>query len=119
MEIDEKKLDTFLSTHISAVKDLFGNDTTGDLFINSGVAKALDDYLIPYTRTGGITGIRIDGIEGKIEDTAEEITDYKEHLDDFEADLRRQYGTMEAMLNQLENSSKELESFSQQQRGRQ
>ncbi len=119
LEIDEKKLDTFLSTHISAVKDLFGNDTTGDLFINSGVAKALDDYLIPYTRTGGITGIRIDGIEGKIEDTAEEITDYKEHLDDFEADLRRQYGTMEAMLNQLENSSKELESFSQQQRGRQ
>ncbi len=119
LEIDEKKLDSFLSTDILAVKDLFGNDTTGDLFIDSGVAKVLDDYLIPYTRTGGITGVHIDGIAGKIEDTTEEIADYKEHLKDFEADLKRQYGTMEAMLNQLENSSKELDNFSRQQRGTQ
>lgn len=117
LEIDEEKLDSFLASRIGGVKDLFGSDTTGDLLINSGVAKALDNYLTPYTQTGGLTGNRIAGIEGSIEDTKEKIADYEEYLKDYEADLKRQYGTMEAMLNQLENSSKELDNFSRQQGG--
>ncbi|OQX28938.1 MAG: hypothetical protein B0D92_06340 [Spirochaeta sp. LUC14_002_19_P3] len=117
LEIDEEKLDSFLSSNIDVVKDLFGMDTTGDLVINDGIARSMDYYLTPYTQTGGITNNRIAGIDRQIKDTEEDITDYKKHLEDYETDLKRQYGTMESVLSQLENSSRELDNFTQRQSG--
>ncbi len=117
LEIDEEKLDDFLTNNIDAVKDLFGNDTTGDLVVDSGVARAVDEYLTPYTQTGGFVGMRLSRIDNQIDDTKDDIADYEEYLEDYEADLRRQYGNMEAMLNQLEHSSQELDNFNRQQSG--
>jgi flagellar hook-associated protein 2 len=117
LEIDEEKLDSALENNIEAVKDLFGRDTSGDMIIDNGAAKKIDEFISPYTRTGGLVSIRLDRIEGQIDDTKDDIDDYKQHLDDYEANLKRQYGTMEAMLNQLEQSSKDLDNFSRQQGG--
>ncbi|MDF1569507.1 MAG: flagellar filament capping protein FliD [Spirochaetaceae bacterium] len=115
LEIDEEKLDSILASDISAVKDLFGNDTSGDLIIDSGVARAVDVYLTPYTQTGGFVNTRITGIDNQIDSTKDDISDYEEYLEDYEADLKRQYGNMEGMLNSLERSSQELDNFSRQQ----
>lgn len=117
LEIDEDKLDSALSRNIEAVKDLFGRDTTGDLVIDSGAARAFDEYLTAYTRTGGFIRTRLSGIDRQIEDKNDDIDDYEEYLEDYEANLKRQYGNMEGMLNQLENSSRDLDNFSRQQRG--
>jgi len=115
LEIDEEKMDSFMESEIDAVKDLFGKDTSGDLIINSGVAQAIDQYLTPYTQTGGFVSNRISRIDGQIDSTKDDITDYEKHLEDYEADLKRQYGTMEATLNQLESSSRGLDNFNRQQ----
>ena len=115
LEIDEDKLDTYMESNIDAVKDLFGKDTSGDLIIDSGVAQAIDNYLTPYTQTGGFVNTRIARIDSQIDSMEDDISDYEEHLEDYEADLKRQYGMMEATLNQLENSSRELDNFSRQQ----
>jgi len=115
LEIDEEKLDGFMESEIDAVKDLFGKDTSGDLIINSGVAQAIDQYLTPYTQTGGFVSNRISRIDGQIDSTNDDISDYEKHLEDYEADLKRQYGTMEATLNQLESSSRGLDNFNRQQ----
>ena len=115
LEIDEEKLDGFLESEIDAVKDLFGKDTTGDLVINSGVAQAIDSYLTPYTQTGGFVSNRISRIDAQIDSTKDDISDYEKHLEDYEADLKRQYGTMEATLNELESSSRGLDNFNRQQ----
>jgi len=115
LEIDEEKLDSMLESDIDAVKDLFGRDTTGDLVIDSGVARMMDEYLTPYTQTGGFVSMRISGIDGQIESTQDDIADYEEYLEEYEADLKRQYGNMEATLNQLERSSQELDRFNSQQ----
>ncbi|MCK5736227.1 MAG: flagellar filament capping protein FliD, partial [Spirochaetaceae bacterium] len=96
LEIDEEKLDSLMEKNIGAVKDLFGKDTSGDLVINSGVAQAIDQYLTPYTQTGGFVSNRISRIDGQIDSTEDDISDYEKHLEDYEADLKRQYGTMEA-----------------------
>ena len=117
LEIDEETLDSFLNSRIDAVKDLFGKDTTGDLVIDSGVARAVDEYLTPYTQTGGFVSARLSRIDGQIEDTKDDMADYEEYLEDYEADLRRQYGNMEAMLDQLERSSQDLDNFNRQQGG--
>jgi flagellar hook-associated protein 2 len=116
LEIDEDTLDGVLQSEIEAVKDLFGNDTTGDLVINTGVARAVDEYLTPYTQTGGFVSTRIARITGQIDSTKDDISDYEDYREDYEADLKRQYGIMESTLNQLENSSRDLENFSSQQR---
>jgi len=115
LEIDEEKLDGFMESEIDAVKDLFGKDTSGDLIINSGVAQAIDQYLTPYTQTGGFVSNRISRIDGQIDSTKDDMSDYEKHLEDYEADLKRQYGTMEATLNQLESSSRGLDNFNRQQ----
>ncbi len=118
LEIDEDKLDGTMESRIDSVKDLFGKDTSGDLVIDSGVARSIDEYLIPYTQTGGFVSNRISRIDGQIDNTKDDIEDYEKHLEDYEADLKRQYGNMEATLNQLENSSQELDNFSRQSNGR-
>lgn len=115
LEIDEDKLDGFLESEIDAVKDLFGKDTSGDLVIDSGAARAIDAFLTPYTQTGGFVSTRISRIDSQIDSTKDDIDDYEEYLEDYEADLKRQYGNMEATLNQLENSSQELDNFNRQQ----
>ena len=115
LEIDEEKLDSYMESEIDAVKDLFGKDTSGDLIIDSGVAQAIDEYLTPYTQTGGFVSNRISRIDSKIDSTKDDISDYEKHLEDYEADLKRQYGTMEATLNQLESSSRGLDNFNRQQ----
>ena len=115
LEINEEQLDQALLSDIDAVKELFGNDTSGDLLIDSGVAHTLDEYLTPYTRNNGLMSTRIKGVETQIKNKKDDISEYEDYLEDYEADLKRQYGNMEAMLNQLENSSRELDNFSRQQ----
>jgi len=115
LEIDEEKLEKALETNIDAVRELFGRDTSGDFVIDSGIASAIERYLTSYVRSGGFVSSRIARIDGQIDNTEEDIASYEQYLENYEADLRRQYGNMEAILNQLENSSKELENFALQQ----
>ena len=48
LEVDEPKLTAAIEQHPDAIKQLFGNDTTGDLIIDSGAAFRLDALLQPY-----------------------------------------------------------------------
>ena len=115
LEIDEEVLDSALNQNIDAVKDLFGRDTSGDLIIDNGVGQKIDEYLTPYTQTGGFVSNRISRIDTQIEGTQDDNDDYKVYLEEYEADLKRQYGRMEAMMNQLEQSSQGIENFTNQQ----
>ncbi|OQY34164.1 MAG: hypothetical protein B6241_05620 [Spirochaetaceae bacterium 4572_59] len=111
LEINEDLLDKSLTKMSPAIKELFGMDTDGDLVIDSGVGYELDRFLNPYVRTGGILPNKVTLIDNRIDDTNEDIDDYKEYLEDYEQTLKRKYGTMESMLNQLEQSSSSIDSF--------
>ncbi|MDA3957034.1 flagellar filament capping protein FliD, partial [Oceanispirochaeta sp.] len=114
LEINEDQLDEFLKINSLAIKELFGQDTNGDLVIDSGVGYEIDRFLNPYIQTGGIFSNKIRMIDNNIDDTNDDIEDYKEYLADYESGLKRKYGNMEGMLNQLESSSSSLDSFNQQ-----
>jgi flagellar hook-associated protein 2 len=114
LEINEDQLDEFLKINSLAIKELFGQDTNGDLVIDSGVGYEIDRFLNPYIQTGGIFSNKIRMIDNNIDDTNDDIEDYKEYLADYESGLKRKYGSMEGMLNQLESSSSSLDSFNQQ-----
>ncbi len=82
LEVDDAKLTAALQDHADAVKQLFGNDTDGDLVVDSGVAFKLDGLLRPYVQTGGILALRVSGLDSRISQTNKDITDLKAALDD-------------------------------------
>ncbi|MBN2618155.1 MAG: flagellar filament capping protein FliD, partial [Spirochaetales bacterium] len=97
--------------NLPSVKKLFGNDTNSDFIIDSGVAKAVDDILNPYTRAGGTIATRVSTIDAQIKRGEKQISDYKDDLISYEEDIRRQYGNMDATINTLNNSMKSIENL--------
>jgi len=114
LEINEETLDKALAEKQTAIKELFGMDTDGDLVIDSGIGKKLDEQLTAYTQTGGFYSTKISRIDFDIENKTDDISDYQDRLVTYEQNLRRKYGNMEAMLNQLESSSNSIDNFNNQ-----
>lgn len=114
LEINENVLDSALKDHQTAIRDLFGKDTNGDLVIDSGIGKKLDEQLTAYTQTGGFYSTKISGIDYDIDNKNKDISDYKEKMDDYEANLKRKYGNMESMLNQLKATGNSIDNFNNQ-----
>jgi flagellar hook-associated protein 2 len=102
-----------LKAHPEWAKELFGNDTDGDLVVDTGVAFTVDSYLKPYINTGGIIDTRVATLNSQLARKQTEIKNYNEHLEDYEAKLRRKYGMMEGMLDALEKNSQSLKNLNQ------
>jgi len=111
IEANVEELEKALKNNITGVKNLFGYDTNGDFIIDSGVAKAVDDLLVPYTRTGGVISSRISTIDSQIKRNEKEISDYKDDLITYEETIRRKYGQMDATINSLNSSMKAIENL--------
>ncbi|MCF7927980.1 MAG: flagellar filament capping protein FliD [Spirochaetales bacterium] len=111
LEIDEPSLDSSIESNLTAVQQLFGNDTDGDKVIDNGVAYTVEQQLRPYTRSGGILAMRTQNLNNEIKDTRSEIADYKRHLEDYEQELKVKYGKMEGALNSMQENSKAIENL--------
>ncbi len=111
LEINEDKLDEAISDHPEWVKELFGYDTDGDLVVDSGIAYALDTQLKPYIDVGGIIAIRAGTLDNQIKNKNRDIESYKQHLKDYEAELKLKFGKMEGALDALQQNSKALENL--------
>ena len=109
LEINETQLDDALAQNFEAVGRLFGHDTDGDLVVDRGVAVSLENFVSPYVRTGGIVSSRTASLDTQIDRTENEIGRYNERLEDYEQNLRNDFGRMEGMMEQLEESSRALD----------
>lgn len=114
LEVDEDKLDQALKEHQEAIKDIFGMDTDGDLVIDSGIGKKIDEQVTAYTQSGGFYSTKISRMDYDIENKNDDISDYKDRLISYEQNLKRKYGNMESLLNQLESSSNSIDNFNNQ-----
>jgi flagellar hook-associated protein 2 len=111
LEVDEAKLENAIASSPDAIRELFGNDTDGDLVVNTGVAYTLEALLRPYVQTGGILSNRVAGTDTLIARNAREISDYEKRLLAKEAELKRKYGMMEGALSEMEKNSQTLKNF--------
>ena len=114
LEVDDEKLTTAIEQHAEAVKQLFGNDTTGDLVVDSGAAFRLDALLRPYVSIGGIFPQRVTTLDQQIADSNRNIADYKVKLDDYQAELKKKYGQMGGALDTLQKNSQSIQNFNRQ-----
>jgi len=111
LEVNEEELDQALNGDMTAIKELFGRDSDGDLIMDSGIGVRIDNYLKAFTQTGGILAMKDDRYDSQIDSQNEDIDEFKSYLEDYEADLKQEYGNMEGMLNQLESSTSSLENL--------
>jgi flagellar hook-associated protein 2 len=116
LEINERTLDAALETKIPVIKQLFANDTTGDLIMDSGVAVNIDTLVRPFVETGGIISLKTGTIDSRISQDERRISTMERQLVSKEAELRIQYARMEAAYAQMEQMSSSLENFNQQNR---
>jgi flagellar hook-associated protein 2 len=117
LEIDEKVLDAALETKIPAIKELFANDTSGDLLADTGVAFNIESLVRPFVETGGIISLKTGTIDSRITQDERRIANLDRQLAAKEQDLRIQYARMEAAYARMEQMSTSLDNFSQQNRG--
>jgi flagellar hook-associated protein 2 len=111
LEIDEKALDRALERNINPVKELFGNDTDGDLLVDQGFAFSVDSVAKPFVDTGGIVQLKTRTIDSRIDLTKRRIDTLDRQLAAKEDDLKRKYGLMESALNSMERTSSSIDQF--------
>lgn len=109
LEINEAQLDEALAGDFAGVGRLFGADSDGDLVVDRGVAVALEEFVNPYVRTGGVVAGRESSLDTQISQSEDRITRYNDRLEDREQQLRNEFGRMEGMMDQLEDSSQALD----------
>lgn len=114
LEIDEAKLTASIEQHPEAVKQLFGNDTTGNLVINSGAAFSLDTLIRPYVDPTGIYPQKLTNLDAQIARNNRSIDDYKTQLDAYQRQLKTKFGQMQSSLDELQKNSQALQNFSKQ-----
>jgi flagellar hook-associated protein 2 len=114
LEIDEKALDMALETKLSAIQQLFGFDSDGDLIVDSGVAYALENISRPYVESGGLIALKSGTADSRINQEERRIETMDRQLANKEASLKSQYGQMEGAYNRMERMSTSLDQFSQQ-----
>jgi flagellar hook-associated protein 2 len=108
LEIDEGALDKALASDFDSVRKLFGNDSDGDLIVDSGAAYKLDSVIRPYVETAGLISIRTGTIDRQMTLEKRTIDDLDKKLADYEADLKRKYAQMEGSLQQMDSTSASL-----------
>ncbi len=111
LEIDEKALDAAIRDRLPAIRELFGNDTDGDLIIDSGFAFTVDSITKPFVETGGILALKTGTIDTKVAQEKRRIETLDRQLIAKEDDLKRKYGLMEGSLNRMERTSSSIDQF--------
>jgi flagellar hook-associated protein 2 len=114
LEFDENVFDEAIKTNFKTLQQLMGRDTDGDMIIDSGLAYALDRIGRPFVETGGIVANKTSSIDSSIAADNRRISSMDRQLEQKEAALKRQYGQMEGAYNRMEQMSRSLDSFSNQ-----
>jgi flagellar hook-associated protein 2 len=114
LEIDEKTLDAALANRLTAVQQLFGYDTDGDMLVDSGVAFSLDQMVRPYVETGGIVTLKTGTIDSRLSQDSRRIETLERQLAARETALKTQYAQMEGAYSRMERMSTSLDNFSRQ-----
>ena len=114
LDIDERALDTALASRLPAIRQLFGNDTDGDLLVDTGVAFAVDSLMRPYVDRSGLLAQKTNGMDSRITQETRRIETLDRQLANREAELRRQFSQMEGAYSRMEQMSSSLDRFQQQ-----
>ena len=117
LQINEETLDAALENKAPAIKELFANDTSGDLIADTGVSVNIETLAKPFVERGGIISLKTSTIDSRIKQDERRIDTMERQLFAKEQDLKIQYARMESAYARMEQMTSSLDNFSQQNRG--
>ena len=117
LQINERVLNTALETKMTAIKELFASDTTGDLLADTGVAFNVEALLKPFVDTGGIITLKTNTLDSRINQDERRVATLDRQLAVKEQELKIQYARMESAYARMEQMTNSLDNFNQQNRG--
>lgn len=96
MSLDKSVLNERINQDFESVSTLFSSE--------SGIASRLNDFLKPYTQTGGLLDNRTEGVNSRLRN----LTDRQDRLDIREENLfnrlSRQFNAMDSMVAQINSN---------------
>jgi flagellar hook-associated protein 2 len=104
LSLDSDKLSTVLDTNYEQVMNLFGGD--------SGLAAKMSSGLKAYTKTGGFLSQRTDSLNTDLRSLTQKQADIDDQMTKYEASLRTQYGNLDSLIVNMNNSASYLTALS-------
>ena len=112
LEVKEDKFIEMMGKYPDGVKDMFGNDTNGDLAIDTGIAFEVEKLLKIYTVAGnGFFDNRDKVFDRELEQKDKDIATYKEKMDKDEQKLKKDLIKMEKATKDLEDNRKKFDNM--------
>jgi flagellar hook-associated protein 2 len=111
LEMNPRDLESALRRHFRATKQLFGNDTNGDLAVDTGIAFELSENLRPMTQVGGIIATRTGTIDSSISRTEDRSASEERRLEQAEARYRADFAQMESAMSQMQAMQERLQAL--------
>lgn len=112
LDINEETLDNSITTNTAAISMLFGSDNNNDIIIDYGIAFSASESVKLYIGLNGIINQNQNTLKNKITDDKKQLTRYNERLVEYKQELRRKFGSMEQIVNQLNKSSSSINNLS-------
>ncbi|QSR49709.1 flagellar filament capping protein FliD [Aeromonas veronii] len=100
LSLDKEKFGEVVDKNFDQVAGLFGGE--------NGLAAKLTTGLKEYTKTGGLLAQRTDTLNADLRSLSQKQATTNEQLVKYEAALRAQYGSLDALLVKMNNSAAAL-----------
>ncbi|WP_241006484.1 flagellar filament capping protein FliD, partial [Aeromonas media] len=97
LSLDKEKFGEVVDKNFDQVAGLFGGE--------DGLATKLTNGLKEYTKTGGLLAQRTDTLNSDLRSLGQKQATTNEQLVKYEAALRAQYGSLDALLVKMNNSA--------------
>ncbi|MGB6190753.1 MAG: flagellar filament capping protein FliD, partial [Aeromonas molluscorum] len=103
LSLDKEKFGEAVDKNFDQVVALFGNE--------NGLAGSLSKGLKEYTKSGGMLAQRTDTLNSDLRSLNQKQVTSNAQLVKYEASLRAQYGSLDALLVKMNNSASALSSL--------
>jgi flagellar hook-associated protein 2 len=98
-----------LSLNEAALERAMDRDLAGVVTVLNNVSGGIRDTVDNFTQRGGLLDIRTDGLQTGIRDIDRQRERLENRMEQMEARLVRQFGAMDALVGQLQQTSQQLE----------
>ena len=100
LSLDKEKFGEAVDKNFDQVASLLGGE--------DGLAAKLTNGLKEYTKSGGLLAQRTDNLNADLRSLSQKQATTNEQLVKYEAALRAQYGSLDALLVKMNNSASAL-----------
>lgn len=108
LEIDEKALESALSSNPSEVRKLFAYDPDGGNKYTDGVAFNFSAYLESLTKADGTINKIVEVTNKELQRVTTSILDWNSRMNSIEKSLYEKFNSMEVMIGQLKRQGEAL-----------